>query len=115
SLLLRDGLLTAEQLEQALAEKDESGHRLGEIVVAHNWVTASALALLLAEQHGLDFIDLGKERIEPTAAGLLPEKYARRYEALPIRFVDDQAVLVAVADPTNVLASDDLRLALGLN
>jgi type IV pilus assembly protein PilB len=115
SLLLRDGLLTAEQLELALAEKDETGRRLGEIVVARNWVSPAALALLLAEQHGLDFLDLGKERIEPAAAGLLPEKYARRYEALPIRFVDDQAVLVAVADPTNVVASDDLRLALGLN
>jgi type IV pilus assembly protein PilB len=115
SLLLRDHLLTAEQLEEALAEKDETGRRLGEIVVARSWVTPAALALLLAEQHGLDFVDLGKERIEPNAAGLLPEKYARRYEALPIRFVDDQAVLVAVADPTNVVASDDLRLALGLN
>src|SRR3954454_10883965 len=115
SLLLRDGLLDAEQLEEALAEKDETGHRLGEIVVARGWVSAAALATLLAEQHGLEFFDLAKEQIEPAAAGLLPEKYARRYEALPIRFVDDQAVLVAVADPTNVVASDDLRLALGLN
>jgi type IV pilus assembly protein PilB len=114
-LLLRDGLVTAVQLEQALAEKDETGHRLGEIVVARGWVSAADLALLLAEQHGLEFVDLGKERLDPAAAGLLPEKYARRYEALPIRFVDEQAVLVAVADPTNVVASDDLRLALGLN
>jgi type IV pilus assembly protein PilB len=115
SLLLRDGLLTTEQLEQALAEKDVTAARLGEIVVAHGWVTASALAHALAEQHDLPFLDLARTQPEPAAVGLLPEKYARRYEALPIRFVEDDAVIVAVADPTNVVASDDLRLALGLN
>jgi type IV pilus assembly protein PilB len=115
SLLLRDGLLTTEQLEAALAEKDATAARLGEIVVARGWVSAAALAHALAEQHDLPFLALGKTLVEPAAAGLLPEKYARRYEALPIRFVEDDVVIVAVADPTNVVASDDLRLALGLN
>jgi type IV pilus assembly protein PilB len=115
SLLLRDGLLTAQELEQALTEKDANGHRLGEIVVGHGWVAAATVAGLLAEQHGLEYVDLAKAAVEPDAAGLLPEKYARRYEALPLRFLADDIVLVAVADPTNVIASDDLRLALGLN
>jgi type IV pilus assembly protein PilB len=115
SLLVRDGLITAEQLELALAEKEETGHRLGEIVLAHGWVVAAALAQLLAEQHGLEYVDLPHTAIEPAAAGLLPEKLARRYEAMPIRFLSEKLVLVAVSDPTNVVASDDLRLALGLN
>jgi len=115
SLLLRDGVLTTEQLEQALTEKDGTGRRLGEIVVSRGWASASAVAKLLAEQHGLEYLDLGGAVIEPTVAGLLPEKYARRCEALPVRFLAQDLVLVAVADPTNVLASDDLRLALGLN
>jgi len=115
SLLLRDGILTAAQLEQALGEKDATGHRLGEIVVGHGWVTAATVAGLLAEQHGLEYVDLARTEIDATAAGLLPEKYARRYAALPVRFVSDDVILVAVADPTNVIASDDLRFALGLN
>jgi type IV pilus assembly protein PilB len=115
TLLLRDGMLTAAQLEEALGEKDATGHRLGEIVVARGWVTAGAVARLLAEQHGLEFVDLGRTEVDPTAVGLLPEKYARRYGALPVRFLTDDVVLVAVADPTNVIASDDLRFALGLN
>ncbi len=115
SLLVRDGLLTTEQLEYALAEKEQSGRRLGEILVAHGWVDPGALARLLAEQHGLEYIDLNRKKIDPTAASLLPEKYARRYDALPVEFVSQDLVLVAVADPTNVVASDDLRLALGLN
>jgi type IV pilus assembly protein PilB len=115
TLLLRDGVLTSEQLEAALAEKERTGRRLGEIIAARGWVTPGKLATLLAEQHGLDYLDLGKERIDPAASALLPEKFARRYAALPIRFVEDDLVLVAVADPTNVIASDDLRLAIGLN
>src|SRR3954471_13918481 len=115
TLLLRDGVLTSEQLEAALAEKEQTGRRLGEIVAARGWVAPGKLAPLLAEQHGLDYLDLGKERIDPAASGLLPEKFARRYAALPVRFVEDDLVLVAVADPTNVVGSDDLRLAIGLN
>jgi type IV pilus assembly protein PilB len=115
SLLLRDGVLSTEQLEAALTEKDVTGRRVGEIVVARGWVQAGTVARLLAEQHGLEYLDLPLLQIDPNAAGLLPEKYARRYEALPVRFLREDLVLVTVADPTNVLASDDLRLTLGMN
>ena len=115
AILARDGLLTADQLEQALVEKELTGRRLGEIVVERGWVSTLALAKALAEQHELEFLDLARTDVETGAAGLLPEKYARRYKALPIKFVAEDVVLVAVADPTNVVASDDLRLALGLN
>jgi type IV pilus assembly protein PilB len=115
TLLLRDGVLTSEQLEAALAEKEQTGRRLGEIVAARGWATPAQLALLLAEQHGLEYLDLGKARIDPAVAALLPEKFARRYAALPVRYVEDDLILLAVADPTNVFASDDLRLAIGVN
>src|SRR6266849_7105880 len=115
TLLVRDGLLSIEQLELALAEKEQTGARVGEIVVAHGWGPAGELARLLAEQHGLEYLDLSDVTLDPAATSLLPEKYARRYNALPIRFLGDDVVLIAVADPTNVVASDDLRLAIGLN
>jgi type IV pilus assembly protein PilB len=115
TLLVRDGLISTEQLELALAEKEQTSRRLGEIVVAHAWVDAAALARLLAEQHGLEYLDLPATQIDPTASSLLPEKLARRYEALPVRFLSQDLVLVAVSDPTNVVASDDLKLALGMN
>ncbi|HEY8315318.1 MAG TPA: ATPase, T2SS/T4P/T4SS family [Gaiellaceae bacterium] len=115
TLLLRSGALSADQLESALAEKERSGRRIGEIVVANGWVSPSQVAELLAEQHGLEYLDLLRVQVEPSAAGLLPEKFARRYEALPIRLLDEATVLVAVTDPTNVVTSDDLRLAIGLN
>jgi len=115
SLLLRDGMLTPAQLEQALAEKEAHGRRLGEIVLAHGWVSPQAVARALAEQHDLPYLDLATTEVDHEAARLLPEKFARRYHALPIQFLAPDIVLVGVSDPTNVLASDDLRLALGLN
>ncbi len=115
ALLLRDGLISAEQLEEALVEKDQTGARLGEILLSRGWVDPTTLARVLAEQHGLEFVDLNEAKVDRNVAALLPEQYARRYQALPVRFVSSGLVLVAVADPTNVVASDDLRLALGLN
>ncbi len=115
TMLVRSGLLSAEQLEEALAEKAETGKRLGEIVVEHGWVPSSDLAKALAEQHHCEFVDLLEADIEDAAASLLPERLARRYRAVPVRFMGEDKVLVAVADPTDVLASDDLRLALGMN
>jgi type IV pilus assembly protein PilB len=115
TLLVRDGLISTEQLEHALAEKEQTGRRLGEILVSLGWVPSTELARLLAEQHGLEYLDLAVTDVDPEALSLLPEKYARRYEALPIRLLTESLVLVAVADPTNVVASDDLRLAIGLN
>jgi len=114
SLLLRDGAITLEQLEASLAEKEANGGRLGEILVRHGFASGSQVAQALADQHGLDYLDLGRFEVDPAATGLLPENIARRLGALPISFADDDVVLIAVSDPTDVIASDDLRLALGL-
>jgi len=114
SLLLHAGALTLEQLEWALAAKEQTGKRLGEILLDHGLATGAAVAQALAAQHGLEHVDLAHAPIEPDAVSLLPEKVARRLGALPLRFLDPHTVQIAVADPTNVVASDDLRLALGL-
>ena len=114
SLLLRDGVITAEQLEAALAQKEAEGGRLGEILLRYNVATAAAIAQALAEQYGFEFVELSKFDLVPAATSLLPENVARRLSALPIAFDEDDTVIVAVTDPTDVMASDDLRLALGL-
>jgi len=115
TLLVRDGAITPEQLEAALEEKRRlPAKRLGEILVEAGYTTQEAVSRVLAEQHELDYLDLPPDLLELEAAGLLPENLARRYHAIPVRFLDDGSVLVAVADPTNVLFSDELRLALGM-
>jgi type IV pilus assembly protein PilB len=112
SSLVRRGRLTPEGLEQALAEQERSGLPLGQVLVALGLITTRDLAEALAEQHGLDFVDLSEVKLEDEAAAALPESFARRYNALPVR-VAGGTLVVAVADPTNILAHDDLRLALG--
>jgi hypothetical protein len=81
TMLLETGALTPDQLEVALAEKESTG-RLGEILVARGMVSSRALAEALAAQAGLPFGELSRIEFDSTAAGLLPEKFARRSHAL---------------------------------
>ncbi len=114
-LLVRRGLLERAQLEEALDDRAQSGLRIGEIIVERGWVKPAAIAHALAEQYGFRFISLDDDVIDPEVVSLIPEAMARRYEALPIRFISENLLLVAVTDPTNVMSSDGLRLALGHN
>jgi type IV pilus assembly protein PilB len=111
-LLVRKGQLSVVDLEQALLEKERSGRPIGQVLVSLGLITTRTLAEALAEQHGLDYLDLSTIQLDAETAALLPESAARRYLAMPVKEVDG-AVLVAVADPTNLLAHDDLRFALG--
>jgi type IV pilus assembly protein PilB len=110
--LVRRGHLNTEGLEQALAEQERSRLPLGRVLIGLGLITTRDLAEALAEQHGLAFVDLNETKLDDEAATLLPEGVARRYDAMPVR-VENGTLVVAVADPTNILAHDDLRLALG--
>ncbi len=115
TLLVRDGAVTPEQLEIALLEKRLKPElRLGEILVTNGFASRLQVTRVLAEQHDLEFIELDIASIELDAALLLPEPLARRYGAIPIKIAEDGYVVVAVSDPTNVMFSDELRLALGM-
>ena len=109
TLLLRVGAIDPEQLEIALTEKERSPRRLGEILVEWGWVPSVAIARALAEQYGIPFLDLSTTEIEDDAALLLPEDTARRLQALPIKRLPDNLLLVGLVDPTDVLAAEELR------
>ena len=114
--LLVDGrVISQEQLQHALEVKSSTGQRLGEIVVELGFTTERAIAGALAEQYELEFVDLDAVALDKQAIALLPEELARRYEALPLRILEDGTPLLAVTDPTNLTTADDLRFALGSN
>jgi type IV pilus assembly protein PilB len=115
SLLINRGLLTVEQVKLAFEEQRLTGQRLGEIAVAHGWVSSSDLSRALADQFGLEYVDLSETDPDPDAATLLQKELAFRYQAVPVRFLGDDLLLVAVSDPSDVGRADDLRLALGYN
>ena len=113
-ILLDQGLITSGQLEQALAEQTKGEKRLGRVLIDLGIVREAELVAALARQLGMTFVDLGDYQVDPTAAALLPEQVARRYRALPIGYQDDGRLLVAMADPANLFALDDIRTITGM-
>src|SRR6266508_3389425 len=107
-ILLEQGLITNEQLEKALAAHKSTARSLGRTLIDLGYIKERDLVMALAEQVGLDFVDLSEHQIDPLAASLLPEQLARRYRALPIGERDGK-LLVAMSDPANVFALDDIR------
>jgi type IV pilus assembly protein PilB len=114
-LLVRDGRATQEHVNHGLELQPVLRKRLGEILVEKNWATSRAVAEAVAEQFGLEFIDLSQVDVDPRAAALVQEGFAHQHQTMPVRFLDDNLVQVAIADPANLQTTDELRLALGVN
>jgi type IV pilus assembly protein PilB len=107
-ILIELGYITQDQLEQALAEHQRTPKSLGRVLIDLGMIKEGDLVRALAEQVGLEFVDLAEHPIDPTATTLLPEALARRYRAIPIGERDGK-LLVAMSDPANVYALDDIR------
>jgi type IV pilus assembly protein PilB len=112
-VLLEEGLITEEQLLQAQAEQDTKGRSLGRVLIEMGLVKETDLVSALARQVGLEFVDLNEHPIDPSAASLISDQVARRYRALPIAY-EDSRLVVAMSDPSNVFALDDIRTITGL-
>ncbi|MDQ3954818.1 MAG: Flp pilus assembly complex ATPase component TadA [Actinomycetota bacterium] len=106
--LLARRLVTEEQLDEAQRNAAERGRSLGRVLIELGYVSEAGLVSILAEQLGLEFIDLSEASVDPQAVGLVAEAVARRHSCLPVSIVDD-ALVVAMADPANVVAVDDIR------
>ena len=108
-LLLSRGLITQEQLDEARYQAAERGRSVGRTVIELGFVTEGSLVSILAEQLGLEYIDLNEAQIDPLAVAMVPEGTARRHSCIPVRFDDMNRLVVAMADPANVVAVDDIR------
>ena len=107
-ILIELGYITPEQLEQALDEHKQTPKSLGRVLIDMGMIHEGDLVRALAEQVGLEFVDLNDYAVDATATTLLPEALARRYRAIPIGERDGK-LLVAMSDPANVYALDDIR------
>ena len=112
-VLVDEGLITREQLASAAAEQERQGRSLGRVLIEMGVIKEPELVAALARQLGLGFVDLADHSIDPQAVSLLPEPVARRYRALPIGF-EDSHLIVAMSDPANVFALDDIRTITGM-
>lgn len=112
-ILVSKGLISREQLTDVLEKQKDTPKRLGEILVDDGILTQDQLNVALAERLGVESIALDQFDIDSLAATMIPEKLARRYGAMPIKFLDENTLQVAMVDPTNVFAIDDLRMMTG--
>lgn len=110
-VLVQAGLVTVEQLDAALTETAD-GRSLTAVLVDQKIASEQKIAQTVADSMGLAFVDLAGYEIDPNAAMMLSTDLARRHGVLPIKIQDDE-LMVAMADPANIFAIDDLRIVTG--
>ncbi len=106
-LLVENGMITAAQLEQALADQKKSGRKLGRILIENAYIAEDDLLKFLSQQLKVPFIDLVHYQFDAEVVRQLPEIYARRFRAVALKRLDD-GLLIGMSDPTNIFAYDEL-------
>lgn len=101
AVLLKSRLLEPEQLDAALEEQRKDNRRLGEILVERGWLFPEDISRALASQYGLDYVDIRYSSVDGRAASMLDPEVGQRLCAIPVRFLPDGGLLIAVADPTS--------------
>lgn len=110
-LLLQGGVITVPQLEQALEFQEKKGGKLGDILVKLKFVDEKLMYETLAQQLGLEYVDIEHYNINPLVATKIPERLARRFKVLALDFVDKRYV-VAMSDPTDEQALEEISRVL---
>ncbi len=109
------GYVGDDAARQAIEAARTAGRPPERLLIEQGHITADQLSRAVAERYGLDHLDLSAYQVDMAAANLISVNTARRYRALPVGFVDKETLLVAMADPTNVLAVDDIQIATALD
>jgi type IV pilus assembly protein PilB len=112
-VIVEMGLASREQVEEALETSRSLGTTPERVLIEKGALTQDGLARALAERYGLDHLDLGVFSVDMGAANLVTTTTAKRYQAVPVAFADKRTLLVAMADPANVLAVDDIAIMTG--
>ncbi|MGH7262312.1 MAG: type IV-A pilus assembly ATPase PilB [Candidatus Rokuibacteriota bacterium] len=112
-LLVNEGLISQEQLQRALSEQKGSNEKLGTILVRLQFIHEDQLIGFLSRQYGIPSITLSQLDIDPEVVRLVPAQIARKYEVLPVKRTGN-ALTLAMADPTNVFALDDVAFMTNL-
>src|SRR5918995_3906160 len=111
-ILVSEGVITSRQLEEAYRLGRQQRQGVGRILLSLGYVGQSDLAKALARRLRLEFVELSADDVDPEAASLVDKKLLRRYGMLPLR-VEDGRLVVAMKDPANLHALEDLRMLSG--
>lgn len=107
-LLVEKGIITREQLKEALALQKSTGKKLGEVLISQNLISEAQMAEVLQEQLGIPFVDLNKVTLEPKLAEYIPFMLAKRHTLIPIK-EENGKLYIAMEDPLNFAAVDDVK------
>src|SRR5215207_11056829 len=112
-VIIQLGFAERERVERAVEDSRRDGLSLGQALIDAGVVNSGQLAQALAERNGLDYVDLNIFEVDKGAASMIDGAKARRYGTIPIAFLAERELLVATADPANLLALDDITMATG--
>jgi type IV pilus assembly protein PilB len=113
-ILVRDSLISQEQLKQALDHQKREGGRLGTCLVKLGLVSDEDITAVLSRQYGVPSINLKFYEVDPSVIKLIPQETAVRYQIVPLSRVGS-TLTIAMTDPTNVFAMDDIKFMTGFN
>jgi type IV pilus assembly protein PilB len=113
-LLLKTSVITQDQLDSALKEQRDDGGKLGEVIVRLGFATEEDITETLSQQFGVPSINLTDFEIDPAVIKLVPGDVARKYMILPVNKTG-ATLTIAMSDPTNVFAMDDIKFMTGYN
>jgi type IV pilus assembly protein PilB len=109
------GYATRERVDEVVNEARVAGRSPEALLRDHKVIDGDQLSRAVAERYGLDHIDLSRYKVDMGASNLLSMTAARRYKAIPVGYVNQETLLLAMADPANVLAVDDIQMMTGLS
>ncbi len=110
---MKAGVITDGQLNDAVEVHKATGSPLGRVLVELGYATQGAILAVMAQQIGIPYVDFTQRKPDPHAVAIVPKDLASRYILMPVEFDDQNRLMVAMADPQNVLALDDLRIITG--
>jgi type IV pilus assembly protein PilB len=113
-ILIKENLITADQLRQAMEFQKANGGRLGNALVKLNFLSDDEVTAVLSRQYGVPSINLSYFEVDPSVTKLIPMETAMKYQILPLSRVGS-SLTVAMVDPTNVFAMDDIKFMTGFN
>ena len=113
NVIVELGFVDSPEMQGAIGAAARAGSSAEHVLVQEGKLTEEQVSRAVAERFGLDHVDLGHYRFDPNAAKLVTPAAVKRYKALPVSFVNDRTLLVAMADPGNVLAVDDIAVMTG--
>ena len=105
------GFASREEVEEVVEQAREDGRLIGQALVEGCVINSNQLAQAIAARNGLDYVDLSAFEVDPVATNLIGAEEAHRYRAIPVAFVDEETILVATSDPSNLLAMDNIALS----